>query len=260
MGRLDGKVALITGAGGGQGAEEARVFAQEGAAVAICDVQCEAAQEVARGITEAGLHARAFNLDVSNETGWTETIALIVQWRGRLDILVNNAGIILRTGVADTPVDKWRRLLEINLTGAFLGIQACAPVMKRSAAGGSIINISSIAGLSGYSDVAYSSSKWGLRGLTKSAAIEMADQGIRVNAICPGLIVTPLNEGGAHLDPFKRMIPMGRAGTLDEVASLALFLASDESRYITGADITIDGGFTAGAAARRIALESKASH
>ncbi|MDB5846707.1 MAG: cyclopentanol dehydrogenase [Rhodoferax sp.] len=257
MQRLDGKVALITGAGGGQGAEEARLFAREGAAVAVCDIQFDAARAVCEAIVAEGGAAVALHLDVADAAGWQRAVDAVMAWRGRLDVLVNNAGIILRTGVAATPVDRWRHLLDINLTGAFLGIQTCAPHMKAGGHGGSVINISSIAGLAGYTDVAYSASKWGLRGLTKSAAIELADDDIRVNAICPGLIVTPLNEGGAHLAPFKRMIPLGRAGTTDEVASLALFLASDDARYITGADIAIDGGFTAGAAARRIAQESR---
>lgn len=257
MGRLDGKVAIITGAGGGQGAEEARLFAAEGAAVAVCDIAFEQAMTVAESIRASGGKARAYNLDVRDAVAWRNTVEEIGSWAGFVNILVNNAGIILRTGVMDTDQDKWHRLLDINLMGAFLGTRAVVPSM-RTVGGGAIVNISSIAGLSGYYDAAYTASKWALRGLTKTSALEFAKDRIRVNAVCPGVIVTPLNENASHLEPFRRMTPMGRLGTLSEAARLVLFLASDESSYITGEEIALDGGLSAGAAMHRVIEEANA--
>ncbi|MCI0148789.1 SDR family oxidoreductase [Paraburkholderia sediminicola] len=257
MGRLDGKVAVVTGAGGGQGAEEARLFAAEGAAVAVCDVAFEQAITVAENINASGGKARAYNLDVRDAVAWQSTVEEIGGWAGKVTILVNNAGIILRTGVMDTDQEKWQRLLDINLTGAFLGTKAVVPSM-RAAGGGAIVNIASVAGLSGYYDAAYTASKWALRGLTKTSALELAKDGIRVNAVCPGVIVTPLNENASHLEPFRRMTPMGRLGTLPEAARLVLFLASDESSYITGEEIALDGGLSAGAAMHRVIAEANA--
>lgn len=257
MGRLSGKVAIITGAGGGQGAEEARLFAAEGAAVAVCDVAFEQAMGVAESINAQGGKARAYNLDVRDAVVWRDTVEEIGGWAGIVNILVNNAGIILRTGVMATEQEKWQCLLDINLTGAFLGTRAVVPSMK-AAGGGTIVNISSVAGLSGYYDAAYTASKWGIRGLTKTSALEFAKDGIRVNAVCPGVIVTPLNENASHLEPFRRMTPMGRLGTLSEAARLVLFLAGDESSYITGEEIALDGGLSAGAAMHRVIEEANA--
>ncbi|TFE36502.1 SDR family oxidoreductase [Paraburkholderia dipogonis] len=257
MSRLAGKVAIITGAGGGQGAEEARLFAAEGAAIAVCDVAFEQAEAVAESINANGGKARAYDLDVCDAAGWCHTVEDVNSWAGNVTVLVNNAGIILRTGVMDTDEEKWQHLLNINLTGAFLGTKAVVPSM-RAAGGGAIVNISSIAGLSGYYDAAYSASKWGLRGLTKTSALEFAKDAIRVNAVCPGVIVTPLNENATHLEPFRRMTPLGRHGTLSEAARLVLFLASDDSSYITGEEIALDGGLNAGAALHRVIEEANA--
>jgi NAD(P)-dependent dehydrogenase (short-subunit alcohol dehydrogenase family) len=220
-------------------------------------VAFEQAKAVAEEINANGGKAQAYNLDVSDLQGWKTTVANIESWAGHIGILVNNAGIILRTGVSETAEENWRKLLDINLTGAFLGIKTVVPSMK-NAGGGAIVNISSVAGLSGYYDVAYSASKWGLRGLTKSAALEFASENIRVNAVCPGVIVTPLNENASHLEPFRRMTPLGRHGTLEEAARLVLFLASDECGFVTGEEIALDGGLSAGAALHRVIQEARA--
>ena len=216
MGRLEGKVAVITGGSRGQGESEAWMFAREGAAVAICDVLDEPGRAVAQQISDEGLEARYFHLDVTDPANWADTVAGIIAWKGRLTTLVNNAGIVNRTGVMETSLKAWNRVLAVNLNGALLG----------------------------------------LLGLTRSAAMELVGWGIRVNAVCPGIIVTGLNAGGAHLEPWRRATPLGRYGTIEEAARAVLFLASDESSFITGEDLAVDGGFKAGGAARRISLEA----
>lgn len=255
MPALDGKVAIITGGARGQGAAEARLFARSGAAVAICDVLEAEGRELARELVEAGHACRFMPLDVTSPEGWAAVVHEVTAWRERLDILVNNAGIINRTSIADTAPAAWSRLIEINLSGAFLGIRAVAPAMKASG-GGAIVNISSNSAFSGHYDPAYTSSKWALRGLTRSAAMEFVSDNIRVNAVCPGLVVTALNAEAPHLEPMIRMTPMARAGTPEEIAELVLFLASDAASFITGEDFLIDGGFIAGAGYRRVAVES----
>jgi NAD(P)-dependent dehydrogenase (short-subunit alcohol dehydrogenase family) len=255
MPTLDGKVAIITGGARGQGAAEARLFVTSGAAVAICDVLEAEGAELARELESAGHACRFVPLDVASPEGWADVVRSVTEWRGRLDILVNNAGIINRTGVAGTDLAAWSRLLDINLTGAFLGIQAAAPAMKASG-GGAIVNISSNSAFSGHYDPAYTASKWGLRGLTRTAAMEFVSDNIRVNAVCPGLVVTGLNAGAPHLEPMIQMTPMRRAGTPEEIAELVLFLSSDAASFITGEDFLIDGGFISGAAYRRVAVET----
>lgn len=255
MGRLEGKVALITGGSRGQGETEARLFAREGAAVAICDVLDAPGTEVARQITAEGGQARYFHLDVTQEEDWARVVAAILAWTGRLTTLVNNAGILNRTGIMGTRVEAWNRVLGVNLTGAMLGLRATAPAMRDSG-GGAVVNIASVAAHVGHNDPAYSATKSGLLGLTRSAAMEFVDWGIRVNAVSPGIIVTGLNAGGAHLEPWRRATPLGRYGTIEEAARVVLFLVSDEASFITGEDIAVDGGFLAGGAARRISLES----
>lgn len=192
---------------------------------------------------------------MTRQDEWRQAVDLITGWTGRLDILVNNAGIITRQTIRDLDPEAWRKVLDVNLTGAFLGIRACAPLMAQ-AGGGSIVHISSNSAFSGHYDAAYTASKWGLRGLTRSAAMEYAEAGVRVNAVCPGLVVTDLNRNSPHLQPMIGITPMGRSGEAEEVAQLVLFLASDGSRFVTGEDFVIDGGFTAGAAYRRVARET----
>jgi len=246
---LSGRTAIVTGGARGQGEAEVRLLAECGAQVLICDV-LEGGAALAR---ELGDRVRFMALDVTSDTGWAEAAALVQDWTGRLDVLVNNAGIINRSLIADTDAAAWRRVLDVNLTGAFLGIRACAPLMTN---GGSIINISSNSAFSGHYDPAYTASKWGLRGLTRSAAMEYACAKIRVNAICPGLIVTGLNAGSPHLQPMIGMTPAARSGTPEEVAQMVLYLASDASAFVTGEDFVIDGGFIAGAGYRRVAVET----
>ena len=255
MAALAGKVAVVTGGARSQGEAEARLFAASGAAVAICDVLEAEGRALAEDLVAAGHEARFWRLDVSRESDWAAVVADILAWRGRIDILINNAGIVNRKTIATTTLAEWNRLLSINLTGAMLGIQAVVPAMRK-AGGGAIVNISSNSAFAGHYDPAYTASKWALRGLTRTAAMEFVTDGIRVNSVCPGLIVTGLNKGAAHLEPMIRLTPMGRPGTCEEVAELVLFLVGDGSRFITGEDFTIDGGFTAAAAYRHVATEA----
>ncbi len=244
MGRLDGHVAVITGGARGQGATEARLFAKEGAAVAVCDVLADQGKALASELSADGAAVRFFPLDVAAEDQWVRTVAEILAWAGKITILVNNAGIINQLGILETPIDKWDRVMAVNITGPFLGIKHVAPAMKKAGAG-SIINVASLASYVGVKCAAYVSSKTALLGLTRTAALELVEMGIRVNAICPGTILTDLNRHFGHFDAMLQAAPVRRHGTLDEIANLVLFLASDESRYITGADIKIDGGFVA---------------
>jgi 3alpha(or 20beta)-hydroxysteroid dehydrogenase len=255
MRSLEGRVAIVTGASRGQGEAEARLLAQAGAAVLVCDVLRPEGEALVQSIEADGHEARFLALDVSLKEEWAAAIETVRGWKGRLDVLVNNAGIINRKSLNDTPLDAWERLIGINLTGTFLGIQAAAPLM-RAGGGGSIVNISSNSAFSGHYDPAYTASKWGVRGLTRTAAMEYVSWGIRVNSVCPGLIVTGLNADASHLRPMIDLTPMKRSGTPEEVAKLVLFLASEDSSFITGEDFLIDGGFTSGAAYRRVAVDS----
>jgi NAD(P)-dependent dehydrogenase (short-subunit alcohol dehydrogenase family) len=239
VGRVEGKVVIITGGGRGQGAAEAELLAREGAAVAVCDVLEDEGRSVARAINEAGGAARFFPMDVKDDAHWQAVVEEVLRWKGRITTLVNNAGIINRMGIVETSLDNWHRVIDVNLLGPFLGMKRCAPVM-REAGGGSIVNVSSIA--------AY-------LGLKCTGAMEFVDWKVRVNAICPGTIVTGLNAGTPHLEPMRKAAPMKRHGTCEEIAQLVLFLASDESSYITGVDIPIDGGIIAAGAMHGIALE-----
>ncbi|MCD1636139.1 SDR family oxidoreductase [Martelella mediterranea] len=252
---LSGKTAIVTGAGRGQGAVEAALLAEAGARVMLCDVLVDEGEAEAEKLRIAGHDARFLKLDVTSEADWQAVIDAVRDWTGSLDILVNNAGIINRKTIADMSVDEWRKVLDVNATGAFAGLKAALPLMAETG-GGSVINISSNSGFSGHYDPAYTASKWALRGLTRTAAMEYAEKGVRVNAICPGLIVTDLNRNSPHLKPMIEMTPMGRSGEAEEVAQLVLFLASDASAFITGEDFVIDGGFTGGAAYRRVARET----
>lgn len=255
MSDLKGRLAIVTGGARGQGEAEARLFAAKGAAVVIADVLAEEGRALAQELQNAGHEARFIHLDVTDPTSWDGVVQLASEWKGRIDILVNNAGIINRSTVQNTGLEAWERVLKVNLTGAFLGIQAVTDRMAQGG-GGSIINISSNSGFSGHYDPAYTASKWGLRGLTRSAAMELVAKNIRVNAVCPGLVVTGLNASSPHLKPMIEMTPMKRSGRPEEIAELVLFLASDASSFITGEDFVIDGGFTAGAAYRRVATQT----
>jgi 3alpha(or 20beta)-hydroxysteroid dehydrogenase len=249
MKRLEGKIALVTGACGGIGTFIARRFAEEGATLALCDIAAERLEEDAARINESGGSAIATHLDVSSEKSWQEAVHSIVGLLGRIDILVNNAGVNDRATIMSTNVKNWERTISINLMGPLLGMRAVAPVMRLSS-GGSIVNICSLASHHGEVFAAYGASKWGLRGLTKIAAMEFADWQIRVNSVSPAVVETELNAGQPYLRPMAQLTPMGRNGTGSEIASAVLFLASDEASFITGEDLAADGGFTAGAAAK----------
>jgi 3alpha(or 20beta)-hydroxysteroid dehydrogenase len=240
-------VALITGAAGGQGAAEAELFVREGAAVVVTDLDTTAGRALAQRLSAQGGKALFLAQDVADEPLWRNVVAAALKEFGRLHILVNNAGTIARQGIVDTAVEAWNRTLAVNLTGAMLGMKHCAPAI-RDAGGGSIVNISSTAGLTAHDDAAYTASKWGLRGLTKTAVLQFSPWNIRVNSIHPGQIADTgfFRSGGeAFAHAARAAIPLHRQGTPMECAELVLFLASDEASFISGAEIAIDGGYIA---------------
>lgn len=240
---LTGKVAVITGAARGQGAAEARLFASLGARVVVTDVLADEGGRVA-----AEIGARFVHHDVGDEAGWAAVVDTALEAFGRLDVLVNNAAICRSVPLVEQTADDFETMLRINLIGAFLGIKAAVEPMT-AAGGGSVINVSSQAGLQGLAGYsAYGASKWGLRGLTKVAAIELGPSAIRVNSVHPGMIDTPMV---AHLDiqhgPGGHPgAPLTRIGLPTEVADVVAFLASDASAYVTGAELAVDGGASAG--------------
>lgn len=243
MGRLDGKVCLVTGAARGQGAAEARLFAAEGGVVWLTDVLDAEGADVASAIGGTYRH-----LDVRDETGWAGLVEEMVDTCGRVDVLVNNAGIFASGRHFEIDVAAFERVMDVNCLGVFLGMRAVSPVMRQQGSG-SIINISSLAGLTGgIGAFAYTTSKWAVRGMTKAAAAENGRRNVRVNSIHPGLIDTDMLQqlpGAEDEARMTRRIPLGRAAQAEEVARLALFLASDESSYSTGAEFVIDGGLNA---------------
>jgi 3alpha(or 20beta)-hydroxysteroid dehydrogenase len=243
MPRLQDKVILITGAARGQGAAEARLFVREGARVIITDILEAQGQQLA---LELGSKAAIFlRHDVSSEADWHEAVDAAASLGG-LHGLINNAGIYQPATLMETDVALFEQHMRINQLGPFLGMKAVVPLMERSG-GGAIVNISSVAGLRGSPGaVAYSATKWALRGMTKAAALDLAPRNIRVNSIHPGPIDTPMLDVRTPEQNQQRLqsVPMKRMGTPEEIADLVLFLVSDESRYITGAEIAIDGGAT----------------
>ena len=259
MPKLAGKVALITGAAGGQGVEDARLFVREGAAVVLTDIDAAAGEALAGELTRAGGRAIFRTHDVADEGQWEAVAAAAKAEFGGLHILVNNAGTIARQGIAATTLTAWNRTIAVNLTGPLLGMKHCAPAIRDSG-GGSIVNISSVAGMTANDDAAYTASKWGLRGLTKTAVLQFSDWNIRVNSIHPGQIAETgfFQSGGEAFAQATRVaIPMHRQGLPKECAELVLFLVSDEASFISGAEITVDGGYmAAGAATMRARLRA----
>jgi 3alpha(or 20beta)-hydroxysteroid dehydrogenase len=247
MGRLSDKVAIVTGGARGMGGATSELFAAEGARVVIADIQVEQGETLARKIGNSAVFAK---LDVSDEANWKAVVAdTIARW-DKIDVLVNNAGMIAVSTLVDMPLADFERVLRVNLIGTFLGMKTAAPSMiaqKR----GSIVNISSVDGLRGVNGLcAYSSSKWGLRGLTRNAALELGPQGVRVNSVHPGGVNTmmgnPRGLAPAEMNLAYTRVPLQRVGEPEEIARASLFLASDEASYICGAELSVDGGWSAG--------------
>lgn len=247
--RLEGKVALITGGSRGQGETEADLFVKEGAKVVIADILEPEGNAVVAQIREGGGDASFIRLDVTSEHDWQDAVGFTLNTYGRLDILINNAAIYKRTPIVQTGLDEWNQIMDINSTGVFLGTKHAVPAMQKSG-GGSIINISSTAGLVGSErGSAYGASKGSVRLFTKYTAIQHAGDGIRANSIHPGPIDTEMIKENISTPEDRAeseaRVPLGRIGTVMDVAYGALFLASDESSFMTGAELVIDGGVTA---------------
>ena len=246
--RLEGKVALISGAARGMGAVEARMFAAEGASVVIADVLDEQGEQTAQEIRASGGDALYVHLDVTDEAAWQAAVAAATERFGKLDVLVNNAGIVRTEQVLETTERIWEDVMSVNAKGVFFGVKAAIPAM-RDAGGGSIVNISSSAGLTGSTqNAAYHASKGAVRIFTKVAAIQYAPHNIRVNSVHPGMIDTDMlaaSRVGDVLEQRLSVTPMRRIGRPEEIAYGVLYLASDESSFVTGSELVIDGGRTA---------------
>ncbi|MEU5220056.1 glucose 1-dehydrogenase [Streptomyces sp. NPDC020807] len=249
MGKLDGRVVLVTGAARGQGEQEARLFAAEGAKVVLADVLDDAGEALAKELGEG--RAAYVHLDVTSEGEWAAAVAAAKERFGKIDGLVNNAGILRFNELLSTPLEEFQAIVSVNQTGCFLGIRTVAPEIA-AAGGGTIVNTASYTGVTGMAGVgAYAASKHAVLGLTRVAALELAAKGIRVNAVCPGAIDTPMSnpEGvdpAATAELYRGLVPLGRIGRPEEVAALALFLTGEDSAYITGQPFVIDGGWMAG--------------
>ncbi|WP_149825121.1 SDR family NAD(P)-dependent oxidoreductase [Streptomyces tailanensis] len=247
MGKLDGRVVLVTGAARGQGEQEARLFRAEGAAVVVADVLDDQGETLAKEIGALYVH-----LDVSREADWAAAVIAAKEAYGRVDGLVNNAGVLRFNSLVDTSLDEFMQVVQVNQVGVFLGIKTLAPEIE-AAGGGTIVNTASYTGMTGMAYVgAYAATKHAIVGLTRVAALELARKGIRVNAVCPGAIDTAMSDPGDGASAetidrlYRKRVPLGRIGRPDEVARLALFLSCADSSYITGQPFVIDGGWLAG--------------
>ncbi|MBT2248177.1 glucose 1-dehydrogenase [Arthrobacter sp. BHU FT2] len=243
-GRLSGKVALITGGAMGLGAAHARAFVEEGAQVVIADLADDKGEELAKELGDAGLFV---HLDVADPDQWDVAVAQSVDHFGKLNVLINNAGIFTTGCLEEYSLKTWDKTIAVNLTGAFLGLKSAVAALAK-AAPSSVVNISSTAGVQGYPGFhGYSASKWGLRGLTRSAALELADRTIRVNSVHPGGIATPLLHAVREIDESDFAgSTLKRLARPEEITGIVVHLASDESSFVTGAEFVIDGGITAG--------------
>ena len=248
MGRLDGKSCLISGGAKGLGAAQARLFAREGARVAVGDILESDGGRLVDELRTSGADSVFLRLDVTSEADWEGAVGAVMCELGTLDVLVNNAGIYNRALVEDTTLEEWERVMSVNSTGVFLGTKHAVPAMRRSG-GGSIVNMSSVAGLVGSrTQTVYNASKGAVRLLTKSTAVQYAADGIRANSVHPGVIETDMMKEVVRTDEERAtrmsLTPIGRFGTAEDVANGVLFLASDEASYVTGAELVIDGGLT----------------
>jgi len=245
MGRLDGKVAIVTGGAMGQGAAISRAYVAEGARVVIADVAKEQGQELADAL---GTDSHFVHHDVSDQASWTVLVEDVNTRFGPVNVLANNAGILRFGDIERMPVDEVELLFRVNQLGCFLGMNAVTRTMRKNG-GGSIINASSVEGLAGMAGcTAYAATKWAIRGMTKCAAMELGPQGIRVNSVHPGMIDTPMTRvhgGDAAMEYGASKVPLRRVGHPEDIAPLYVFLGSDESSYINGAEISVDGGVTA---------------
>ncbi|MEZ5078013.1 MAG: glucose 1-dehydrogenase [Solirubrobacterales bacterium] len=245
--RLAGKVALISGAARGQGAAHAARFAEEGASVVLGDVRDDAGKAVAEEIAGRGLSAVYVHLDVTKDEDWRTAVAAAEDEFGKLDVLVNNAGILGMPSLLEETEEHWNQVVAVNQTGVFLGMRAAVPAMKK-AGGGSIVNTSSIWGVVGAEEyISYQATKGAVILMTKSAALTHVGDGIRVNSVCPGLVLTPMSaeEGPEVEQAVAEATPMKRGARPEEISNGIVFLASDEASYVTGTELVIDGGFLA---------------
>ncbi len=241
VGRLEGKVAIVTGGASGIGKATVERFAEEGAKVIMTDIEAEKGEAVAQALRDQDYEVTAVTADQSKEEDWKKVVALAEEKYGELNILVNVAGVSIRYQLSEMILEDWDRIIAVNLTGPMLGMRTVLPLMRASG-GGSIVSVGSIAGVTGHPTTAYSASKWGLRGLSKSAAFEYADYGIRVNCVHPGATVTGIiDPNGPGFQALVANCPQRRPGQATELANAILFLASDEASRITGVDLNVDG-------------------
>ena len=247
QGRVAGKVALITGAAQGMGASHARALAREGASVAIADIATDAGERLAAELTTAGANSSYHDHDVTDSDAWANLVAAVKKAHGPIDVLVNNAGIQVRSVGIEADDEEWAKVTAVNQRGVFLGMRTVIPGMVRNG-GGSIVNVASVAAVVGMAgSIPYQASKAAVLGLTRGAAVSYGRDNIRVNAICPGLVITGMTQSASSgsVDALKARIPLGRDGQPEEISEAVVFLASDESSYITGVTLPIDGGYVA---------------
>ncbi|MBL0776888.1 MULTISPECIES: SDR family NAD(P)-dependent oxidoreductase [Streptomyces] len=254
--RFAGRSVLVTGAAGGLGRADCLALASEGAHIWAADIDVAAAESLVPELTEAGGSGQAVHLDVADIDSWS-ALAAQAESAGPLHGLVNNAGVSLRAGIADTTVEQWRRVMDINLSSVFYGLKTLTPALARGAedGGAAVVNVSSIAGMVGYFSATYGTSKWGVRGLSKVGALELAAHGVRVNSLHPGLTSTPLLHQApdtTFVDESLRSVPAGRLAAPQEIARVVAFLLSDDAAYITGEEVVVDGGLTSGGLYHRI--------